>query len=69
MIEATSSKVTRKKSKRKKAANESGLRSELSEAFNSRASDPNHVNNLRFGQIPPRNTEESSASAEKVKEE
>lgn len=69
MKEATTSKETRKKSKRKKAANESSLRSGLSEAFDSRASDPIHVNNLRFGQIPPRNAEESSASAEKVKEE
>lgn len=41
--------MNRKKSKRKKAANESSLRSELSEAFDAKASDPIHVNNLRFG--------------------
>lgn len=47
--EEPSNKEARKKSKRKKATNESSLRSELSEAFDSRASDPIHVNNLRFG--------------------
>ena len=49
MKEAAPSRDTRKKSKRRKAANESSLRSELSEAFDTKASDPIHVNNLRFG--------------------
>lgn len=53
MKEETSGKEARKKSRRKKAGmhigNDASLKSELSEAFDSRASDPIHVNNLRFG--------------------